>query len=205
MSVSDRTKLLLAKELKQKLKTTLLSRIKVRELCTACDVDRRTFYYHFKDIYDLTAWVFNQAVDDWLPGPNGNPGVAGLEQALRNLQKDADFYRRALAEDAQNALGRHIYVHDVQGYVEALKREMGVTTLSEQDMFEIRYYSFGCLGMIRTWLYNYCNPSPEEMAALLCSVMPSAMCWLYFKAHFDGASGGDSGGKEEKAGLDRPS
>lgn len=179
LSVSERTKLLLAQELKRQLRTTYLSRIKVRELCRACGVDRRTFYYHFRDVYDLTAWVFNQAVDECLPGLNGNPGVPGLEEALARLQRDADFYRRALAEDAQNALWRHIYAHDVQGYVDALKRELGVDALSQEDMFAIRHYSFGCLGMIRTWLYNDCSPTPREMAALLCSVMPPAMQRLY--------------------------
>ncbi len=179
MKLSDRTKHLLAEELKRRSRNTPLRKIKVSELCEACDIDRRTFYYHFKDIYDLTAWVFNQAVDECMPGKKGNPGIQGYEKALIRLQKDADFYRRALAEDSQNSLGRHILRHDFRIYEDEMKRSMGVDNLSEKDIFEIRYHCYGCLGMIRRWLFSDCAPTPKKMAALLFASMPPALLKLY--------------------------
>ncbi len=37
-----------------------LSKISVTELITACDVNRKTFYYHFEDIYSLLKWTLEQ-------------------------------------------------------------------------------------------------------------------------------------------------
>lgn len=177
--MAERTKFLLAEELKRRSKMSPLSRIKVSELCEACGVDRRTFYYHFKDVYDLTAWIYNQTVDELLPGKDGNPGIQGYEKALGRLQKDNYFYRRALDEDSQNSLGRHILLHNFMIYAEAVKSHSGGDSLSEKDEFEIRYHCYGSLGMIRRWLFTGCTPPPKKMAALLVASMPPVLQQLY--------------------------
>ena len=179
MGGSDKTKLLLAGALKSRSRTMPLRKITVRELCEDCGLDRRTFYYHFRDIYDLTAWVFNQAIDDCLPGANGNPGFSGLEEALVRLARDAVFYRRALAEDSQNALGRHILNHDIQRYDAALRRFLGTEELDPQVFFAVRYHCFGTLGTVRRWLFDGCTPPPAQMTALLTSAMPPILHKLY--------------------------
>lgn len=35
-----------------------IDKIRVTEICKAVDIERPTFYYHFKDKYDLMAWMF---------------------------------------------------------------------------------------------------------------------------------------------------
>lgn len=37
-----------------------LSQITVSEICTDCNLNRKTFYYHFEDIYDLLHWMLEQ-------------------------------------------------------------------------------------------------------------------------------------------------
>ena len=41
-----------------------LSKIPIRELTEACNLDRQTFYYHFKNIYELTEYTYNRALKD---------------------------------------------------------------------------------------------------------------------------------------------
>ena len=181
MGSSEKTKTLLANELKRKAHTLPLSKIRVVDLCAACGIDRRTFYYHFRDVYDLTAWTFNHAVDEFHPGIDIVPGTKGIEIILTKLREDAVFYRCALSEDSQNALGRHMLAHDIQIYENALKNRFSLETLSEEDAFAIRHYCFGCLGMIRRWLFNDCTPPPAKMASLLISVMPPAIQNIFQK------------------------
>lgn len=54
------TKKALASSLKKFMATKTLSKISVREICEDCAVNRKTFYYHFQDIYDLLKWIFEQ-------------------------------------------------------------------------------------------------------------------------------------------------
>lgn len=57
---SLRTKQALAAALKEKMKTKPFSKITVRELIEACGVNRKTFYYHFQDMYALMRWLFEE-------------------------------------------------------------------------------------------------------------------------------------------------
>ena len=191
MAHSDKTKLLLAEELKRQCRTTQFSRITVGGLCAACGLDRRTFYYHFRDIYDLAAWVFDHSLVKFLPSESGYPGIHEIEEALTLLKKDASFYRRALDDSSQNALGRHILAHSAQNYAAARKQLLGTDVLSEADLFAIDYHCFGSLGIIRRWLYHDCKPAPELVAQLIVSVMPDALRQLYDTSE-------DSNGLSEK-------
>ena len=176
---SDRTKLQLAAALKERTRTTPLSKIRVAELCAACGIERRTFYCHFHDLYELVAWTFNRAVDECLPGKHGNPGLKGYEQALTRIQQDAWFFRRALSEDSQNSLGRYIVAHDAKLYEQELQRIQNSPEISLKDRVAIQYHCFGHLGMLYRWLQNDCTPSAAEMAALLVACMPPIILRIY--------------------------
>lgn len=179
MTASDRTKLLLAEGLKEMAATTPLRKIRVGELCERCGVDRRTFYYHFRDVYDLTAWIFDQAINHYLPLREGKPTEKGLAKVLGRFRKEETFYRCALAEDAQNALGRHYLSVTTDMYKALILRDQGKETLSELEEFAVGYHCFGSLGMIRRWIMMEPNNSPEEMARLILQNMPPLIRDLY--------------------------
>lgn len=58
--ISLHTKRALADALKRAMKQKPFQKITVSELVRACDVNRKTFYYHFDDIYMLLKWMFEQ-------------------------------------------------------------------------------------------------------------------------------------------------
>ncbi|MCD7920015.1 MAG: TetR/AcrR family transcriptional regulator [Clostridiales bacterium] len=57
---SQQTKLRFAEALKAQLRQKPLTKITVSELVTACGLNRKTFYYHFTDIYDLLRWMLER-------------------------------------------------------------------------------------------------------------------------------------------------
>ena len=50
------TKKMLADTLISLLHTKPISKITVSEIVNLCDINRKTFYYHFQDVYDLLEW-----------------------------------------------------------------------------------------------------------------------------------------------------
>ena len=174
MSVSDRTKLLLAKELKRKLKTTLLSRIKVRELCTACDVDRRTFYYHFKDKYDLMAWMIFQSAYD-----TDVLDLDSASKALDRMKKDCIFYKRAYEDNSQTPMWQYMLEYFVERYAQMAKQNLGTDTLDTQILYSIRLYCYGNLGMTREWVLTD-NITPARTAAqMMLESMPETLKQIF--------------------------
>ena len=59
---SQNTKTMLAETLISLLKKKSISKITVSELVNLCDINRKTFYYHFTDIYDLLEWYLNNEI-----------------------------------------------------------------------------------------------------------------------------------------------
>lgn len=58
--ISLYTKKQFAEALKRAMKKKPFKKITVSELIQDCKVNRKTFYYHFEDIYDLLKWMFDQ-------------------------------------------------------------------------------------------------------------------------------------------------
>lgn len=62
--ISLRTKKALCASLKKQMMHKTFSKITVSELIRDCNVNRKTFYYHFQDIYDLLKWMLEQEAFD---------------------------------------------------------------------------------------------------------------------------------------------
>lgn len=54
------TKKALAASLKKLMEDSALDKISIREITEDCGVNRKTFYYHFENIYDLVNWLFEE-------------------------------------------------------------------------------------------------------------------------------------------------
>ena len=54
--MTNATKLALEESLKHLLLKKPLDKLTINDLTTDCGISRMTFYYHFKDIYDLVEW-----------------------------------------------------------------------------------------------------------------------------------------------------
>ena len=62
--MAERTKLWIADTMKKLLAKKPIEKIRVTEICREAEIERPTFYYHFKDKYDLMAWmIFHAAYD----------------------------------------------------------------------------------------------------------------------------------------------
>lgn len=63
-----KTKTALAGSLKTHMTKKPLSKITVSEIIADCNVNRKTFYYHFHDIYDLLKWMLEQEAIEIVKG-----------------------------------------------------------------------------------------------------------------------------------------
>ena len=57
---NQRTKQMLSESLKKFMIRKPLNRITVSNLVSDCNVNRKTFYYHFEDIFALLKWTLEQ-------------------------------------------------------------------------------------------------------------------------------------------------
>ena len=63
MILKQNTKELLAESLKELSQFKSVDKITIRELTQNCDLTAPTFYNHFRDKYELMAWIYNRKVE----------------------------------------------------------------------------------------------------------------------------------------------
>ena len=97
--MSEITKRAFASSLKKMLAKRPLEKIRVIDITEDCGVNRQTFYYHFKDIYDLLEWVYTNEATKALGGKKTyetwNQGFKQIFQyILNNKEFTSELSRR---------------------------------------------------------------------------------------------------------------
>ena len=72
-------------------------KITVKDLVEVCGISRQTFYYHFKDIYDLVEWCCEEDASRALAGKKTyETWQQGLLQIFEAVQDNKPFYPQCL-------------------------------------------------------------------------------------------------------------
>ena len=106
MADSNITKKALAGALKTLMQEQSFEKITVANICEKCDMNRKSFYYHFRDKYDLINWIFDTdfaAITD----KYGDDNWVMLRKTCTYLYENHCFYRKALGISGQNSFQEH--------------------------------------------------------------------------------------------------
>ena len=175
MALKDRTKRLYADTLIELMEKKSLQEIRVKDLCEKSGTDRHTFYYHFRDKYELVAWIYASGAEKSMGGQDGFMGVDESAAALNLVRQNRVFYKKAFADSSQNALWQYIQEYNVEMYSNMLKKHYGLSELSEEVIFCLHYHCHGCLGLTYDWVMNDFPISAEELARRMTMVMPDVL------------------------------
>ena len=163
--MSQMTKRALVASLKDLLAEKPLDKITVTDLTEHCGVNRMTFYYHFKDIYDLVEWACIESATRALAGQKTyDTWQQGFLQILEALRKDKAFftsvYRSISREQLENYLYRLTY-DLMMGVVE--ERAAGMTVRPEDKEFIANFYKFAFVGLTLDWIKNDMRQDPAQL------------------------------------------
>lgn len=97
--MTNATKLALEESLKHLLLKKPLDKITINDLTTDCGISRMTFYYHFKDIYDLVEWCCLEDARIALQGKKtSSTWHEGLLQIFDAVMENKPFILNAINE-----------------------------------------------------------------------------------------------------------
>lgn len=179
MTLRNRTKKLFSEELIQMVKEMSFEKVRVSQLCKRCGADRRTFYYHFIDKYDLVAWIFSE---DYISALNAEEGKFTLQHAINILEKmyqNRSFYRAVFSDTSQNAIRNYSYQYFCDLGSSAMKKHFHLEELSMEMDYAIRAHSHACCELSFEWLKGDLNYTPRQFATLQYRYMPSELKEAY--------------------------
>lgn len=172
---TDRTKYWIAQKMKDLMKIKSIDKIRVTEICEAAMIERPTFYYHFKDKYDLVAWIFYSSAYQ-----TDIISADSAAKSMEQMKQDFIFYKRAYEDSSQNALWKYMLEYFVQRYTKQAKELLHTDTLEEQLRFSIRLYCYGAVSMTREWLLYDNITSAQTVVDMMFQSMPESLRDLFF-------------------------
>ncbi|HVI39594.1 MAG TPA: TetR/AcrR family transcriptional regulator C-terminal domain-containing protein [Anaerovoracaceae bacterium] len=150
-------------------------KITVKDICDHCNERRQTFYYHFRDKYDLVTWIYYQDASQIIDTYKDESWDVVLEKIFENMLKRRNFYRNVFEENCQNALIDYLVEHDILIYEKKLKDKMQIKDLDASLNFAIKYHAYACANITKNWLNSASSISPQELAKMMFLNMPTQL------------------------------
>ena len=151
MQIKDLTKRMFADTLVDMLKDMPLDKVRVTKLCERCGTTSPTFYYYFRDKYELVVWIFLQDIVEIYSGTK--PGRRKKNELISKVKMRKTFYQKAFTDQSQNSLSEYMQSFIIDYYTEAVLHDTGDLPTQDQLM-AIKYHTYGLLGMFREWLFG---------------------------------------------------
>ena len=163
--MSQITKRALAESLKKLLLEKPLDRITVSDITEDCGVSRMTFYYHFKDVYDLIEWIWLQEAERALDGQKTyDTWQQGFLQIFQLVQENRAFVMNLYHSISREQVERYLYRLTYQlliGVVE--EKSAGMSVRDEDKKFIADFYKYAFVGLMLDWIRGGMKGEPQVL------------------------------------------
>ena len=171
--MSQITKRALEQSLKNLLQQKPLSKITISDITEDCGISRMTFYYHFKDIYDVVEWACAEdaarALQNKKTYDTWQQGFVQIFHAVReNKVFVMNVYRCVNREQVEKYL---VPLTDqlIMGVI--TERAAGMTVREADQQFIAQVYSYAFVGIMLDWIRDDMRADPEELVNRLAMVI----------------------------------
>ena len=171
--VSQTTKRALEASLKKLLLQKPLNKITINDITEDCGVNRMTFYYHFKDIYDLVDWIL---VEDAQQALEGRKSVDDWNQAfldvLLKIQANKllvlNVYRSVSREQVEQYLYKLVdpLLHE---FADKESRDFSIQDGDKQ--FVIDFFKYALVGVVLEWIRKDMKTDPVVLTERLDTML----------------------------------
>ena len=175
--MSQVTKRALEQSLKNLLLKKPLTKITVGDITDDCGINRMTFYYHFKDIYDLVEWSCledaKRALDE---KKTYDTWQQGLLQIFKAVQENKPFILNVY---------RCVHREQVEKYLQPLVDQLllnvineeaaGITLRDEDKQFIAQVYSYMFIGLMLDWIKDDMREDPQQIVEKLSKLIKGSV------------------------------
>lgn len=166
LPTSQITKRALASSLKLLLLQKPLNKITINDIAEKCGVSRMTFYYHFKDVYDLVEWTCEEDVARALDGKKTyDTWQAGFLNIFRAVEDNKPFVLSVYRSVGRDRVEQYLnpLVHNL--ILDVVEEKSSGMAISESDKkFIAKFYEYAFIGIMLEWIDNGMK---EDAAAIV--------------------------------------
>lgn len=166
--MANLTKKALAASITKLLENEPLDKITVKSITDMCGVTRNTFYYHFRDIYDLCSWIFiaqaEEILNTYKDEASWEDGfLAGLNYLYDHKRMIYHVYRSI----SKSELDRYLYKVSEKYALELVACQAKDIAVSDETKRTVAdFYKNAFVGSVLQWIEEDMTAEPERLAAL---------------------------------------
>lgn len=165
---SFQTKMMLCTSLKELMKHKAFSKITVSELIKECNLNRKTFYYHFEDIYGLLKWMLEQEAFEVVKQFDLLTDFRDAFNFIFDyIEKNTYFLNSIYDSVGRDELKRFFYkdfIGIIETFIRDTEHELSVSITDEFRHFICNFYTEGIAGSL---IDRFRNPDEYNREALL--------------------------------------
>mgnify|MGYP004623392147 CR=1 FL=1 len=175
--MSQVTKRALEQSLKNLLLKKPLTKITINDIADDCGMNRMTFYYHFRDIYDLVEWSCledaKKALEEKKTHDTWQEGFLNIfEAVLANKPFIMNVYHCVDREQVEKYL-KPLTDNLILGVI---NEQAGNFTVREEDKeFIARVYSYIFIGIMLDWIKEDMKADPKQIVDRLAILIRDSL------------------------------
>lgn len=179
--MSQITKFAIEEAFKKQLETKSIDKITISDITDQCGINRMTFYYHFKDIYDLIQWSFAQEANKAI---NGKKTYETWQDGFLEIFNTI-LENKVLIESVYHSVRKEqiqIYLYDItyDFLIGVVQEESSGMEVKEADKkFIADFYKCAFVGVILEWIGEGMKQDPKliinRLSALIQGTFKQAL------------------------------
>ena len=171
--MSEITKKALATSLKKLLSKKELSKITIANITNDCGVNRQTFYYHFKYVYDLLEWIYLNEVIQPMEGKDTyNTWQQGFLSIFEYILNNKEFVRNTYNSISREFFLRFIYNQTKELLMNVIEEKSKNLNVEEENKeFMADFYKYGFVGIVQDWIENGMKEDPHNIISKLRGII----------------------------------
>ena len=165
---SNITKKALATALKKLMQTQPFEKISVGKICEACELNRKSFYYHFKDKYDLVEWIFDTEFIAAVSAAKVTDRWSFVRALCEYFYRERAFYTKLFHLTGQNSFRRYFSEYLFRTAEPFLRPNIPLEAQQNENYaFFISFISDAIFIAIFRWLSEGAKTPPEQFVRRL--------------------------------------
>ena len=152
--MSNLTKLALEQSLKRFLLKKPLDKITIKDLTDDIGISRMSFYYHFKDIYDLVEWSCAEDSAKALAGKKTyDTWQEGFLQIFESVRDNKPFIMNVYRSVNRKQIEFYLYQSTYNVLMNVINEESKNINVQEEDKkFIADFYKYAFVGLMLDWI-----------------------------------------------------
>jgi len=167
MSEASITKKAIAEGFKELMCKKPFEKITISDIADICGLNRQTFYYHFRDKYDLLNWIFyNEAITPFADDLTFDNWSQKLLNMLSIIKKESRFYTNAMRTSYSSEFKEYMHKVSTNVFVGVIESIAGKGVIAEDDeLFIAEFFSYGLNGTVVAWVSGGMKKPPEDIVS----------------------------------------